>query len=312
MAWDARIGRRLRLRDLHILLSVLQAGSMAKAASQLTMSQPAVSKAIADMEHLLGVRLLDRSPRGVEPTRYGTALARRGRVVFNELSQGVAELESLADPTTGELRIGSAEPFAAAIAAPVMQQLSRQHPAIRFHVVTGDLSTLLVELSARNIEFALSRLYEGARSDDTIAEVLFDDPYAIVAGLQSRWTARRRIRLPDLLDEPWVLPPYDSFQGREIAAAFRANRVEPPRPAVATMSLNLRNALLATGHFVTMLPSFPLRLGQKGSLLSALPVRLAGTQLPVGIVRLRDRSLTPLGQLFIDRVRAITRKMRSP
>jgi len=307
MPFDARIGRRLRPRDLHILLAILQTGSMAKAASQLAMSQPAVSKAIADMEHLLKVRLLDRSPRGVVPTRYGSALARRGQVVLNELAQGVAELESLADPTVGELRMGSAEPFAAAIAAPIMRQLREQHPGVGFHVVTGDLSTLMAELAARNIEFAMSRLYEGARLDGMIAEVLFDDAYAIVAGAQSRWTTRRKVQLPDLLQEAWVLPPYDSFQGREIAAAFRANGVEPPRPSVATMSLHLRNALLATGRFLTMLPSFPLRLGR--SSLRALPVKLERTQLPVGIIRLRDRSITPLGQLFIDRVRALTKPL---
>src|ERR1700730_9241754 len=85
MQWHERIGRRLKLRDLHILLAVVQHRSMAKAATELAISQPAVSKAIADMEHTFGLRLLDRTPQGVEPTTYGVALAKHGTVIFDEL-----------------------------------------------------------------------------------------------------------------------------------------------------------------------------------------------------------------------------------
>src|SRR5258708_38495825 len=104
--WEARIGRRLRLRDLHVLLTVVQCGSMAKAAQRLAVSQPAVSKAIANLEQTLGVRLLDRGPQGVEPTLYGNALVRRGLAVFDELRQGGGEIEFLSDPTAGEVRLG--------------------------------------------------------------------------------------------------------------------------------------------------------------------------------------------------------------
>src|SRR5262249_32384246 len=105
MRWDARIGRKIKLRDLHILLAVAQAGSMAKAGVRLAISQPAVWKAISEMEHALGVPLLDRSPRGVEPTQYGRALIKRSTAVFDELQQSIKEIEFLSDPTVGEVRI---------------------------------------------------------------------------------------------------------------------------------------------------------------------------------------------------------------
>ena len=115
MQWDERIGRRIKLRDLHILLAVVRCRSMAKAATELTISQPAVSKAIADMEYTLGLRLLDRSWNGIEPTMYGRALIKRGVAIFDELRQGVKELEFLADPTAGELR-GPENPWAGPLA----------------------------------------------------------------------------------------------------------------------------------------------------------------------------------------------------
>src|SRR5690349_16499796 len=109
LRWDDRIGRRLKLRDLHVVMSVAQYGSMGKAAAEIAISQPAVSKAIADVEHTLQVRLFDRTPVGVEPTRYGRALLKWGDAVFDDLRQGVKEIEHLADPTTGELRLGCTE-----------------------------------------------------------------------------------------------------------------------------------------------------------------------------------------------------------
>src|SRR5262245_42870209 len=103
--WDSQIGRRLRLRDLHVCYTVAQRGGMAKAAAQLGVSAPAVSEVIAGLEHALGVPLLDRSPQGVEPTRYGHALLRRTITVFDELKQSIKDIEYLDDPTIGEVRI---------------------------------------------------------------------------------------------------------------------------------------------------------------------------------------------------------------
>src|SRR5215510_7419705 len=101
--WNDRLRRRIKLRDVDILLAVIQTGSMGKAAAILDMSQPAVSKSIAYLERTLGVRLLDRSRQGVEPTAYGRALTKRGAAVFDELRQGVQEIASLTDPTVGEV-----------------------------------------------------------------------------------------------------------------------------------------------------------------------------------------------------------------
>src|SRR3954453_7523671 len=106
MQWEDRIGRRLKLRDVHILLAAVQCGSMAKAAQQLAISHPVVSKTIADLEHTVGVRLLERSRKGVVPTRYGRAVLQHGLAAFDELRQCVKEIKYLTDPEFGEVRIG--------------------------------------------------------------------------------------------------------------------------------------------------------------------------------------------------------------
>ena len=85
------VGRRMKLQDLYVLMAVVQAGSMRKAAVQLNTNQPSISRSIAELEHTLGVQLLDRNPHGVEPTQYGRALLDCGAAVFDDLHQGREE-----------------------------------------------------------------------------------------------------------------------------------------------------------------------------------------------------------------------------
>src|SRR5438132_9329384 len=134
MEWESRLGRRLRVRDLYILSTVVKSGGMAKAARQLAMTQPSVSAAIANLEHLLGVRLLDRSPRGIEPTIYADAMLKRSVAVFDELKQSVKDVESLADPATGELRIGCPESLIATLLPQVVDHFSKRYPRVIVHV----------------------------------------------------------------------------------------------------------------------------------------------------------------------------------
>src|SRR5215510_16321018 len=136
-----RIGRRLKLQDLHILMTVVQAGSMGKAADRLNTVQPSVSRSIAELEHALGVRLLERHRQGIEPTEYGRALLDCGVAVFDELRQGVKKIEFLADPAAGEVRIGSVAALAASVVSAVIDRLSRRFPRIVFHVVTAETET---------------------------------------------------------------------------------------------------------------------------------------------------------------------------
>jgi DNA-binding transcriptional LysR family regulator len=302
MDWTERIGRRVKLRHLHILLAVAKTNSMGKAAAALAVSQPVISKAMSDLEHALGLRLLDRSPLGVEPTIYGRALLKWSVAVFDDLRQGVKELEFLSDPTTGELRIGSTEPLTGFVSS-VIESLSRQYPRVVFHVVPAD-SVMLVnrELCQRSVELVLTPI-SGLKSEaDTNVEILFNDRRVVMAGIQNKWARRRKIALAELINEPWILPPPDSFPGMQIAEVFRASGLEPPIAHVVSFSIPLHQHLLATERFVTMLPLSMLRLG-KGLPLKLLAVELATQLRPTGIVTLKNRTLGPIAKLFINRAR---------
>src|SRR5215468_11095864 len=118
-----RIGRRIKLQDLHVLMTVVQAGSMGKAAERLNTSQPNISRSISELEIALGVRLLDRHRQGIEPTEYGRALLNGGVAVFDELRQTVKNIEHIADPASGDVRIGSSHALGASFVSAVIDRL---------------------------------------------------------------------------------------------------------------------------------------------------------------------------------------------
>jgi DNA-binding transcriptional LysR family regulator len=308
MPWNDRTKRRLKLRDLDILMSLIETGSMGKAANRLGISQPAVSKAIVELEHALGVQLVDRSRRGVVPTPYGLALARRSVAIFNDLRQGVQDIDFLADPTKGEIRIGTTDPLMPVIISPVIDRLSRKYPGMFFHVVVGGNETLYGDVTERNIELATCRM-TGELPAELAGETLFHDSFAVMTSARNPLTRRRKLTLAQLANEPWTLYPFDSFFGSLIAQAFRANGHEPPRPTVSSQSFSVQNELLATGRFLTVLPSFMLKVSSANLALKALPVALPNTPMPIGIITLKNRTLTPLAQLFIDNVRSFAKSL---
>jgi DNA-binding transcriptional LysR family regulator len=307
--WDSRIGRRLRLRDLHILSVVVQWGSMAQAATHLAMSQPAVSDAIAALESALRVRLLDRSPKGIEPTLYAQALLKRCNVVFDELRQGVRDIESLADPAVGEVRVASPETFASGLLPAAIDRLSRRYPRIVVRVVQVDTSTVeFRELRERKIDFALARIHSEFREDDLEAEVLFQDTHRVVASTRSRWARRRKISLVELVNEPWIFPATQVIDAL-IGEAFAVHGLQTPQERVSASSILLRNHLLATGRFLTVLPDSVVRLNATQWSVKALPIDLGANPRPVAVVSLKNRTVTPAAQLLITHLRAVANTM---
>lgn len=304
-----RVGRRIKLQDLHILMTVVHAGSMGKAARSLNTSQPNISKSIADLEHALGVSLLDRHRRGVEPTEYGRALLDCGMAVFDELRQGVENIESLADPEAGVVRIGSIPPLAASFVTAVVDRLSQRYPRITFQLSNVGTDTLHRDLHERDVDLLIARKLGSSADEREEFEFLFDDPYVVVAGARHPLARRRRIEAVELMKALWVLPPPDSPPGRIVAESFRAAGLAHPRVTVVAVTPQVRMSLLATGRFVTIFSTSALRFPSKLAELKVLPVELPLASPAIGIVTLKNRTLSPAVRLFIEHARKVAQPL---
>jgi DNA-binding transcriptional LysR family regulator len=302
------VRRRLKLRQLEILLAVADTGSMAKAATRLAITQPAISRALADAEYTLGVPLFERGAHGVEPTQYGKALLKHGVAAFDELDRGVKEVDFLADPTAGELRIGTPAGLAEGIVLDAINRLSRQYPRVVFHVVIATGNALIEQLRQRNIELGFDR-QAVAGEEDVNLEVLYDEPLVVVAGVDNPWVRRRKIGLADLLNEPWTWPPPGSSYDALVVEAFSANGLEPPRSAVYTHAINLRISLAATGPFLAVVNAGVMTKPGKYPSIRKLAVELPTTRRELHLITLKKRTLSPLAQRFMGCARDIAKSL---
>jgi DNA-binding transcriptional LysR family regulator len=308
MASSDRIERRVKLQTLHVLMTVVQTGSMMKAAERLNTGQPNISRSISELEHALGVRLLERHRRGVEPTAYGRALLDGSTIVFDSLRQAVKKIEFLADPTAGEVRIGSTPLLASSFVSAVVDRLSQRHPAVTFTLTTGYVETLYHELCERNVDLLVTRKF-GSITDERLAfEFLFDDPSVVATGAQNPWVRRRNISLAELANERWVLPPRGSNIEWIAMDAFRAGKLDYPRTTVVTDSPHVRISLLETGRYLTIFPASALRFSVFPE-IKVLPVALPKSRVPTGIVTLKERALNPVAHLFIEHAREAARHL---
>jgi len=307
----ARMGRRIKLRDLHILLTVAERGSLIKAAQDLAVSPPVVSKAISDLEAELRARLFDRDRHGAAPTAYGQALIRRSVAVFDELRQGVSEIESLADPAVGEVRIGGLAAMMAGLLPAVIGEMRLQYPRLTVHVTQVLTSPAVYDnLRNRTFDLIIGRLPTHPLEGDLVSERLFDEPVSIVTGLTSGWAKRRKITLSELIGEPWILPQRGTEVGSIVGDIFFANGLPEPTAPVVCSSIEMYWGLLATGKFVSAMPMSLLNFATQRNTIKRLPIQVKTRPAPVGIVTLRNRTQSAAARVFIERTRELTQRLR--
>jgi len=225
-------------------------------------------------------------------------------IAFDELKQGVRDIEFLADPTAGDLTIGCADSIAATILRPIMDRFSAKHALVTVRVETIPSPAINdVGLHDRKYDLVLGRrpMRLVDLPDDLHVEFLFDDRLVVTAGRHTTWARRRKVDLADLADQPWVLPPKErSWTYGFVAEAFRARGLEMPRVSLMTFSLPLVMHALTSGRFITVLPSTVTSLHADAERLKVLPVELPACSWPVEIVTLKNRTLSPVADRFID------------
>ncbi len=234
---------------------------------------------------------------------YGRALLKRGTLVFDELRQGVKEIEFLKDPTAGELRIMGPGTVVEGLFPTIISRLTRRFPRLVFHVTQEpNVADQFRHLRERNVDLIVRRLPEPiiAEQTDLETEFLFDEPLLVTAGTSSPWARRRQIDLAELVDEPWVLPPMETDVSPYIAEMFRASGLAMPKASVVCASMPINHLLLETGRYLAIYPGSLLRFGGKRLAVKVLPVKAPVKSTPVGIITLKNRMLSPVARLFAD------------
>lgn len=302
------VAKRVTLRELRLFLAVARSGSLLRAADDIGLSQPALSKAIAELERTLGVRLFDRGNRGVAPTPHGEILLRHAAGVFEELRQAVDDMGFLTDASRGNLRVGATPTICAGLLPRAIGTVLGNRPRFQFHVEELDAGKLRGELLDRSLDIGIGAAHVAGEGDALAFERLFDDRLFVVAGVQHPLAARRSVTLGEAARQPWVLPASDGAVAVQLKGEFRQQGVEFPDSAVTTMSMLVRYELLATNAFLSVMYGSVLQFGNSPRLLRVLPIDFS-VGIPIGVIRAKNRTLAPSAEILVQALREAVRPM---
>jgi DNA-binding transcriptional LysR family regulator len=227
--------------------------------------------------------------------------------VFDELKQSVKDVEFLADPTVGEVRIGSPESISSSILRPVIQKFTLQNPGVVVQVndiITQWTHSLeLPALHDRRVDLVFTRMMKPPGSDpfekDLNVEILFNEELAIAVGSRSPWAPRRKVNIADLANEPWILTGPDTWAHAAVEDAFRECGLKMPALSLVTFSVHLRAGLLADSGLISAFPKSFLQFNADRFSLKVLPIAVRPRPWPVVIATLKHRTLSPVVERFI-------------
>ena len=303
-----QVARRITLRELRLFLAVAEAGSILKAANEIGLTQPALSKCISELESTLGVRLFDRTSRGVAATPQGQIMLRRAAGVFEELRHAVGEIASLEDGTRGHVRIGGTPTVCAGLLPNAINSVLRQRANFRFEVTELALSKLSSEVLASSLDFGIGR--EPSNTEEFVFERLFADRLFVVAGAGHPLAGRKTVTLEEAARHRWTLPAARGSLLEDLHREFRRQNLDLPTPVVRTMSVLVRYELMVTSSLLTVIYGSVLRLGNAPEWVRVLPIELS-TTVPIGVIRLKNRTLAPSAKVFLETARKVAEPMHS-
>ncbi|MDE1182217.1 pca operon transcription factor PcaQ [Paraburkholderia sp.] len=296
---------RVKFRHLQCFLAVAQFGGVQKAAERLAITQPAVSKTVAELEAILGVRLFERGRHGAVPTREGQLFMPHASACVSALRQGVDLLARAEGTTAATLDFGILPTVAAALVPSALRLFSAQWPRVIVRLATGANTDLLEKLKAGTIEFAVGRLADPERMVGLSFEQLFSEP--LIAVVRAGHPIASSAGLPVALLEqyPVVLPPPGTLIRQSADSLLTAWGVPPLSAFIEVLSVSMGRALALENDAVWFVPLSAVEYELAHRMLVRLPLPFAGTDEPVGLIRRSDTQPSAAGRALIESMRHV-------
>ncbi len=304
-----RLSRYLTVRELRVLLCVAEQGTFRKAAVALHMTQPAVTKAMADLEAKLGIKLYDRSTRGVEATVHGRSFIRHASAIFAEIRNAAQELEVISSGSAGRLIVGTVPMPAAGLLPAAIQQLLTRHPNIHVAVHEGNEVYLAEELRKRELDLVLSRMTQFGPSNDLRVEALYEDALCVIAHRSHPLACKARLSWSMVEQEAWVLPPTDTFFYHHILRVLNKRGLALPRQSIETLSIHIMYGMLAQAPMLSFAAVSQYVHSPLLRDFLALPVDLPVVTASIGAVTIKARQASPLAIQLATIIRSMTKDL---
>lgn len=294
----------LRLRQLALLDALGESGNLRQAAQALYLAQPAATRMLKALEALLAVPLFERSRQGMTPTIAGHAMIRHARVMLADLDSARTEVAALASGHEGDVRIGTVTSTGLALLPRAIARIAAARPLIRVKVIEGSHELLASQLDRGQLDFMLGRAYLAQSHRRLRYEALYAEVFQVVCGVTHRLARRRRVRLADLLQERWILPPVGAWLRQRLEVHF-ANAGARPICAVESVSILTNQALVRETQMIAILPADVAAKAERLGELRVLRLDLPDLEAPVSLVCREGIAPTPAARALQDALRAL-------
>jgi molybdate transport repressor ModE-like protein len=303
------IERRVTMAQLRALIAVESTSSYALAAERTGLSQPAVHRAVRDLQEFLGLALLIRVGRAVRPTDVASRFARFARLMVSELRAGMDEIGALGAGGDGGRIVLGTLPMARAMYLPeLLSRFADAHPTASVEVVEAPYVELLTTLRHGDIDLLIGAQRDPAPESDVVQEGLFEDEPVIVGHAAHPLGGKRRLSLTDLLHFPWVIPS----QGVPIRAnwerMFRDQGAEPPRLRIECGSVLIMRGLMLKGDWLTLMSRDQFLFERDVGALAEIGAPGKVLRRRIALTRRSDWRPTPLQADFVALARVIAKE----
>ena len=305
---DWYLRSRLKLRQLLLLVALDEHRNMHRAANNVAMTQPAATRLLGDLERLLGLRLFERSARGLLPNAYGESLIRHSRMVLATLDHARDEFNAISAGTTGKTSIGTLLVAAPMLVPRGVARFKEHHPNHTVLVREGTAATLVPALRRGELDLVVGRASSDVASEGLKFEAFYDEPMCVVARAGHPLDQRRTLKLAALAREQWIMPTPEAAYRRRLDAAFRQAGVEPPQRIVESLSILTNTMLVQETDMLAVMPVKVARHYVDLGAIRILPVKLPAPSGPVGVITLLGVPLTPAATYLVQMLREIARQ----
>ncbi|WP_103336236.1 LysR substrate-binding domain-containing protein [Pseudotabrizicola formosa] len=302
----ARLETHLSLRHLMLIDAIAREGTLLGASQALNLTQPSVTKALQEAEAVLGARLFDRTNRGVRETAAGAVLVAHARLVLTQLRHAGQELEDLRTGSGGRVAVGVLVSAAVSILPDAIAAVRKARPNLAVKVIEGTNDVLMPLLRAGEIDLVIGRLPAFASGSGVAEEKLAED-FAQIVVRHGHPVLRPGLRLADLMDQPWILPPQETSLRRQIDEGFRAAGLPAPPHSVESVSILTNLALVLQADYLVVWPVQLARFEARSGRVQVLDIPLPTTQRPIGISTRAGARLSPAAETMIAALRQSAR-----
>jgi DNA-binding transcriptional LysR family regulator len=293
---------RLKLRHLTLVCALVDQGTMLRAAEQLHVTQPVLTRSLRELEDMLGAKLFDRGPRGVTPTPVGTAFVGHARAVLAQIGQAGVDVDDLVHARSGRVRVGTHLAGASLLLPKAIAQLKRYRPGVTVEVREATPDVLAHELLAGDLDLMVSRLQPATMDPRLRSERLYREPVALVTRPGHPATRLQRLELADLLAYPWVLPVTQTDLRHQLEDMLAAAGLPLPADRVECTSMMITRYLLVESDAIGVLPQL---IAEHDDSLAVLALPLPDLRHPVGLVRVAERWVSPAVEALVRELRTV-------